>query len=492
MQIQLIYRYIVLFSLACVFLLSCACTVGLNATPSSQEPGQPSLDKTPETADLNSDDDGDGLTLRMEIEFYTDPSVPNPNVNYALDNGLKSYVDRIKQFDEDGTQDADERCILDESREIFFSLLPLEEKELLIDGLLSGPHSDFVMLYNQLAGISKKAAYRTLGSGLDDTIVDYISYVNSLADEELCRYAFENRVCIQDHTLTELEKDYLKNPEGQCLQRLFDTYLSEIGKADPDLAVELLKLPDLTEIDMRDVEALEDILGIAGEGPVFEEAIDALLDEGIEAKRKYCSSLEALLWIAYDDEIDRWSSAKDFSVESVVVRAWNESTASNNYQSKRWSEFDTVVDRLNSPKLISIYMVDNISYDFNKMGAFEKSGSDVWQTPVQTFRKKSGICKDQARFALYNLLENGYEFDDFDRYRDDSACILFACARNWTPGKGHLVCLYIDEGDFFTIDNGRLKGPFTTIAEAADATYRDWGVYKLVDVNCTVTKTAGK
>ncbi len=241
----------------------------------------------------------------------------------------------------------------------------------------------------------------------------------------------------------------------------------------PEMVQELLKLPDLKAIEAKDAEAIEDIAHLAS-APEYKPAFESMLNEGIKDKRKYCTPLQALLWIAYDREFEHDNPLMDYSLTKLIDAAWKNTTTSENYDSERWQDFDEVVDRLNSPLLVNAYMKDNFSY-----GLYEGKGST--RTPEQTFNNKLGVCLDWARFALHNLLQNGYSYDNFDVHEADAACILHTQTRNETTG--HVVCLYVEKGDFYTIDYGQfhegIKGPFPTVQAAAEATNPRLSEYRL-------------
>ena len=270
--------------------------------------------------------------------------------------------------------------------------------------------------------------------------------------------------------------------------------LAELKAVYPELYQELLRLPDLAEIDAEDNEAIEDIAYLAL-NPEYGEAFESMLDEGIRDKRKYCAPLEALLWIAYDREFDRpYYPLKSNSVGSLINEAWKVATSSNNYRSHRWQNFDEVVDRLSSPTLAAEYLVDNVAYDFAESVRMTETNVARWASPRETFQSKKGVCNEQARFALHCLLENGYYYDSFELHQDKAACCLgTSTLREW----GHVTCLYIDDGLFYIIDTtlymGKaITGPFSSIEEAADAMMPNWVVYELADVEYRGKKVVWK
>jgi hypothetical protein len=277
----------------------------------------------------------------------------------------------------------------------------------------------------------------------------------------------------------------------------------------PELYQELFKLPELKEIDERDNEAIEDIIRL-GLDPEYKDVFESLLNEGIEVKRKYCSPLQALLWIAYDEDFDGhypwYHPLYDYSLSKLLTYAWKQTTTSNNYQSKEWANFYEVVDRLNSPTLVATYLVQNIVYDWEEFTRLEAHFAR-FASPRQTFESEKGVCNEQARFALYCLLKNGYFYDDFELHPDEAAC----CLNTWPPIKagelGHTTCLYTDDGRFYVIDTTRhigtlegevmggvladvtqsiISGPFSSIEQAANAIMPNWDTYTVTDVGLQV------
>lgn len=277
-------------------------------------------------------------------------------------------------------------------------------------------------------------------------------------------------------------------PESPKLSE-YEKICSKLSKINPELVQELDKLPEIKDgVSEEDLEAITDIYFLYSTSTEKDrEAFQLMMNEGIKTSRKYCTPLEALLWIAYDKEFDGgYNPLKDYSLEKLLDNAWKGTTSSDNYKSEKWRSFDGVINRLNSPRLIAKYAVDNFVYDFESQERILKGEKVPMKTPKQTFTLKKGNCNEQARFALHCLLANGYAYDDF-RKNEKAACCLRAYVSDDQPGVGHCTCLYKDGTDeFFVIDIGRrigqigIVGPFTTIEEAADATYpHSWKMYYL-------------
>lgn len=271
--------------------------------------------------------------------------------------------------------------------------------------------------------------------------------------------------------------------------------LTELEATYTELFQELLKLPEFEDIDAKDSEAIEDIAHLAL-NPTYRPAFEAMLSEGIKGKRKYCTPLQALLWIAYDKDFEKYNPLRSYSLARLLDDAWESTTTSRKYTSERWRNFDDVIDRLSSPHLVNSYIEDNFSYDYEGYKTFKSTGRRVTQTPQQTFSRKMGQSFDWAGFALYCLLQNGYKYDDFEVHRDGSACLLQVRARDYIPGRENWVCLYADKGKFYTIDYGQnqnqrgINGPFSTVAAASAATYpHGLGEYALLNLSYTVTKS---
>jgi hypothetical protein len=285
-----------------------------------------------------------------------------------------------------------------------------------------------------------------------------------LPDKAFAKYALENALCIQDRELTELEKSFLQSPDANS-QQMFDYYLNEIKKTNPELGREIQKVPDFKTVDVKKVEAIEDVLGLMA-NPRYKAFLYSMLNVGIKEKRRYCSPLQGLEWLAesmdFDSEYN--NPMKDYSLEMFMLKAW--ARPAHNINS--WT-FEEATDRVNSPELCSVFSKMRISY---------VSYIGEQYPPKEVFEKGTGNCADQARLNAYFMLQNGYE--KYPGKKTNSCCVFDVMFDHYFPGEGegHGVCLYTDkDGKLKIIDiGGTIRGPFKTENDVATSVAKYRGV----------------
>lgn len=152
------------------------------------------------------------------------------------------------------------------------------------------------------------------------------------------------------------------------------------------------------------------------------------------------------------------------------------------------AEFDKAISNLTSPELVAEYMRDNVSYDYEKYQEW-LTGDFYWgfDTPEEVFSGKKTNCGGYARFALYSLLNAGYNYDNFEENKTNAAVILGSMGLDYHDV--HTVLLYIEDNLFYIIDLDKIKGPFETIEDAATASLPTWITYYFYDIDTKVTKT---
>ncbi len=410
----------------------------------------------------------------------TPPITINPVEEHARSLGLSwDIIDRIKVLGEDNVMDDNEKALVD-----FLSLYPditivklaedrritLTERKFIdlaykmydkrmVEALVPRLNEDTIEALTYLSNLPDVTKKNILNFGFEGDVIPWLKFVSSELSDDWQKYVIDNKLTIQDYRLTELEKQFLKEPD-KYKQKIFDYNLSEIQKLNPELALELMKLPDLKQIDIKDVEALEDIVTLVPYKSVGGISFESMFNEGIKEKRKYSTPLQALVWSLYDYEKEflqkeHWGKVYLPGRPSELMRfvryVWVISSESNDYRSDRWKNFDEVIDRLNSPALVYYYMSDNFSYYYPGAALYMR------ESAYKTFLTKSGDCGNQSNFATYALRKNGYEAENlFLRFRPDRS--------------GHVVTLYKDNLFYYLDTTLRghegIFGPFESKEEA--------------------------
>ena len=134
-------------------------------------------------------------------------------------------------------------------------------------------------------------------------------------------------------------------------------------------------------------------------------------------------------------------------------------------------DFNDVVLKLNTPRLIDKYQRRHFSYATTREG-YGCGGVNISHSTAQCsesyiFRSKKGNCAAYTTFAVYCLRQAGYEAYPLKIYsRRPSWFVPEAYHRNY-----HYVALYKDQNKWYVMDNGRgswprgIIGPFNSIED---------------------------
>lgn len=240
-------------------------------------------------------------------------------------------------------------------------------------------------------------------------------------------------------------------------------YLSLLESSGTELqtqaATELRRIPEVKQAMndgnasiTRSVMRIVRSILVTDEPTITERNLGLMLGEGIPEKREYCTPLQALVWFYMGNVSDGFNPLQDlaFSLNSFVSYVWRYSSTSDYWRSEKWKDFSEVVDRLNSPGLLGMYMQANFMYD----GTVHD-----WRSPEVTFKMKRGHCGDQSGFATWALARNGYK--------------AYTFWVKWGSGwfDQHTVTLFEDtDGSIYILENtGRypgIHGPVRTIGDA--------------------------
>lgn len=136
---------------------------------------------------------------------------------------------------------------------------------------------------------------------------------------------------------------------------------------------------------------------------------------------------------------DYFASPEQFSEKARDLI--QDSLERRHIKAERWEDFDTIVDRLNDPKLVEFYLMHNVSY----------VKIDCPQEPEKTIKTGTGDCKAYAIVAYHCLHKAGYN------------AYMLSMVDPPNISAGHTVCV-IDNS--CTLDNTRgLLGPFNSEKE---------------------------
>ena len=118
------------------------------------------------------------------------------------------------------------------------------------------------------------------------------------------------------------------------------TALERLSVEYPSLYAELNKLPDLKEMGNLGKAAVNNIAMLALT-PEYRTTFESMMNEGIKAMRKYCTPLQALLWINYDQPSLGNSLLQDYSLAKLIGVAWKRNATLGNFPLERWQDFNT-------------------------------------------------------------------------------------------------------------------------------------------------------
>ncbi len=261
--------------------------------------------------------------------------------------------------------------------------------------------------------------------------------------------------------------------------------LAELSKGNPALADELRRLPELRRgLDERGVLALNRITTFYTQSTNWEvkQTFDRILSIGKKERRKFSAPLQALFWLAEENEIplnknpltlpsqERYRVlnkhlGEDEEVIQFVYNVWKKT-----YDTDKWKDPNEIMDRLNSPHLFDLFFRDNIAYDFDKLEAtkndrrYHENWGSYLQSAKVTIKRRQGTCQDAANMAVEILTKAGYDVKPLQ--------VKFQSPGPYGTNR-HWVGVLKEGGLFFKIADDHfvkegIVGPFKSIREIAD------------------------
>jgi predicted transglutaminase-like cysteine proteinase len=205
---------------------------------------------------------------------------------------------------------------------------------------------------------------------------------------------------------------------------------STLFASSPEVALEMCKLPEIQNgMNPTQATAFHRFVDLYLNASEKEhDNLSVLINEGRPEIRPYSSTLEAIFWILKQDDFRQ--DIFTYDLNKLLWIAWY----TNDQEHDRWTDFDEVTDRLNSPRLLDWYEKKNFEYK-SKRGSNPTSGS-----ARSIFKNKRGNCWDYATFDVVCLRKAGYPAKTI---RVNSP----------TGGKYHVVCEFVENDQDFIIDN---------------------------------------
>jgi len=308
------------------------------------------------------------------------------------------------------------------------------------------------------------------------TTVQVIPLPKTLAElyqqgkQDWVKEILDRKILLQYTVPAELQERYWRDPSKENSMKVVHflySKMEETGGPYRELIGELYRLPELKnpEYDTNFVKGIENIASVCLLFKASRENIQAMLDEGVKGKRKYCTPLQALLWLGKKVLWDEnYNPLQNYSPRLLLQKAWD-------FGTDDWKDFDVVADRLSSPIAVEMYMQHHFVYSYT-YGETEgtKSAKDM-------FVQRKGACYDHAVFAAYCLKRNGY----------DAKGLAVGFKEKLNYFIGHIVCVYKDPKDskYYTIDvmgrsgtRDEIYGPFNSESEAAFNSVHGQGLRK--------------
>lgn len=230
-------------------------------------------------------------------------------------------------------------------------------------------------------------------------------------------------------------KSVTKDELPRNIQNLF----IKLYELDPVVAVEIGRLPEY-QYNIGDIQeiALRRFIDLLGKSSPDElNNLKELLKIGKPEFRRYCSPLQAIIWLLEKDEYDSMENPLKYDLNTLLKKSWNLNLLSRG-EKNRWNDFDVVTERLNAPYLVDFYEQNQFFYEFSR-----KAG-DLTANRYSLFKTKHGDCIDVTDFEVYCLRMGGY-----------SAFVHNVGHIPGGYGSFHVVTLFEIDGRKYVMDNGR-------------------------------------
>jgi len=182
--------------------------------------------------------------------------------------------------------------------------------------------------------------------------------------------------------------------------------LERIRQKNTGLADELELIPEIKDgISAQEESALEKMLKLYQADELrFDLAINDILKIGLPKYRKYCSPLQAFTWLFFDNKETQAARFIKYNKLNILLeQSWG--SWLNTPRPDRWIDFETSVNRINSPELANYFSLYFLTHD----NIFLHSKFSV----EKTFKLKTGVGWQFSNLMVYCLEHNGYNQDGY-------------------------------------------------------------------------------
>ena len=213
----------------------------------------------------------------------------------------------------------------------------------------------------------------------------------------------------------------------------------KLYELDSVVAVEIGRLPEY-QYNISDIQELalrRFIELLVKSSPEEKINLKGLMNIGKPEFRRYCSPLQAIIWLLEKDEYDSRENPLKYDLNTLLTKSWNINLLSSG-DKNRWQDFDVVTERLNAPYLLDFYEQKQFIYEFSRRPG------DLTANRYSLFKTKHGDCIDVTDFEVYCLRKGGY-----------SAFVHNVGRIPGGYGSFHVVTLFEMDGKKYIMDNGR-------------------------------------
>ena len=172
--------------------------------------------------------------------------------------------------------------------------------------------------------------------------------------------------------------------------------LDSIYSRDKNFAAELSRIPGTNAVNSPYRDAMKGLFSDYQSGR-YREAFEKIIDVGDSGRRPYAPALEAFLWLYRDDPTIARQCLIDFSLETLLSRAWGKC------EGERWDMWEEVRMRLTAPELCVYFTKHALRYIPER-----SDGKNYLQSPSETLMMRGGDCEDFAALIAEGLEFGGY------------------------------------------------------------------------------------